>query len=198
MTLKCKYFFLLIVYLLTFQMGLYGKQSNSDQHFSENLEKLRSITNDLSFQNILLVDLIVNNSNFRGNLAFALLVTRISKISSLSGVYVNQLNTFDTVIEKRSGQKALPIPRRSGDYCCWKSISLVHMRISYDTQETLKAEKMQNLNHQSPQILHQVKTTLEGLNACLTYFGNYFANRGWQSTTLASGRWMAKVITTHQ
>ncbi len=180
MVLKRKSTFLITIYILcilAFQIDLYGNELNTVQQFSENLEKLRNINSDLSTQNILLAALIVNNPNFGENSELVFLTRHLSAISSLSGVYIIQLNTFDTVIEKRTGQKSLRIPKRSTDYCCWKNISLVHMTVSYNTQETLEDEAIQDLDFQSPQILHQVKSTLEKLSLCLRYFGDYFANR---------------------
>ncbi len=175
--LKTKCTFLITIFIFVFQISVSGNQSNNDEQFSQNLEKLRNIDGDLSPQNSLLIDLIVNNPNFRGDLALGFFIRHVSEISSLSRVYILQLNTFDTTIEKRTGQKALNIPKRSTDYCCWKNISLVHMQLSYQTQEALKDEAISNINFQSPQILHQVKSTLEKLRVCLKYFDNYFANR---------------------
>ncbi len=175
--LTTKFTLLITICVLVFPIGVYGKQSNNDKQFSENLEKLRDITSDLSLQNSLLIDLVVNDPNSRGNLALGVFVRHVSEISSLSHVYILQLNTFDTAVEKRTGQRALKIPKRSTGYCCWRNISLVHMQLSYETQEALKHEAILSINSRSPQILHQVKTTLENLRMCLSHFDNHFANR---------------------
>ena len=174
--LKIKCTFLITIFIFVFQISVYGNQSNNYEQFSENLEKLRNIDGDLSLQNDLLIDLIVNNPEFRGNLAIGFFISNVSEILSLYHVYILQLNTFDITIDKKTGQKALKIPKRSTDYCCWKNISLVHMQLSYETQEILKDEAILNMNFQSPHILYQVKSTLEKLRICLRYFDNYFAN----------------------
>ena len=82
---------------------------------------------------------------------------------------------FDPFIKYRSEDKALTIPNKSTDYCCWTNISLVHMSLSFNIQEILKDETFENLNYASPHTLHEFKRTCEKIKENLKYFDSYFA-----------------------
>lgn len=177
MMLKAKCNLLIMFFLFGFQMSPIGNQPINNEQFSVVLQKLRETTSELSLQQSVLLDLMIRNPTFRGNLALGYFIMRISEISSSSHIYILQLNAFDTALEKITREGVLKIPEKPTEFCCWKSISLVHAQVSYRTQEALKDEQIQNLNLQSPQIFHKIKSNLGNLSECLRYFDYYFANR---------------------
>lgn len=173
---------LIVILSINFQNNVFGKDSKNIEDFSRKLQELRDLSMNLSTQISLLTMGVNIDSQFDRNLRFEspFLLRDISRISSLSHVYILQLNEFDPSLEIRkiTGKKALEIPEKSPNYCCWKSVSIVYMQISYEIQEILKNEIIKNINYQSPQVLHSIRNILEKLQSCLKYFGDYFAEHG--------------------
>ncbi len=181
MMLKTKYTIVITIFLVGFQISLHGNQPNNDEQFSKNLETLRKISSDLSLRQGVLIDLMVTNPAYRGNAispieSYELIhfIMDVGEILSPLHIYILQLNTFDTAPPV---EEALKIPERSTEYCCWKSISLTHKHVRNKTYQALNAEPIKNTNLQSPQVFHEIKSNLEKLNVCLSYFDDYFANR---------------------
>jgi len=181
MILKTKCTLFITVFIFGLQISSFGNEPNNNEQFSENLENLRKIRSDLSLQRYVLIDLMVTNPAYRGNAIspsesseLIHFIMNISEILSPLFIYILQLNTFDTALPV---EEALKIPERSTDYCCWKSVSLTHTQVRYRTYEALNAKPIKNINLQTPQIFHEIKSNLEKLNVCLGYFDEYFANR---------------------
>jgi len=168
---------LIVILSINFQNNVLGNDSKNIEDFSRKLQELKDLNMTLLRQISNLKIIMVYNPKLVENLELPYLLTKITEINSLSHVYILQLNEFDPLLDIRkiTGERALEIPEKYLNYCCWKNISLIHMEISYRIQETLKDETIKNINDLSPNILHSVKDALGKLQSCLKYFDTYFA-----------------------
>jgi hypothetical protein len=168
---------LIVILSINFQNNVFGNDSKNIEDFSRKLQELRDLNITLLRQISNLKIIMVYKQKLVENLGLPYLLTKITEINALSHVYIFQLNEFDPLLEIRrtTGEKALEIPEKSLNYCCWKNISLIHMWITYRIQETQNDETIKNINALSPNILHSVKDTLDKLQSCLKYFDTYFA-----------------------
>jgi len=165
-----------IIVLISAQV--YANSDKEVKEFSLKLKQLRQLTSNYVANSTLLIALLTDDPRYKNNLELCFLISEASEINSLLNVFILQLNNFDPRLEKRIGKKSMAIPDKKENYCCWKSISIIYCQLSYQIQEILKEDILNNFDISTPHILYQFKESTSKVKKCLVYFSQYFAEYG--------------------
>ena len=164
----------LILLLCIFNICMAENDAN-EIIISENLQKMRELSLTLRDHNLVLMKLLTQDTNFKGNPFIALTFEHNTEVNSILHIYILQLNAFDKTLQEQSGKLPVPIPNQTSNDCCWSSISTVHMQLRYSIQLLLQNGIFDTLTYDSPAILLSLKNKIQELQGLVKMWDQYFA-----------------------